>query len=79
VTLAAERGNSDTLTEVEIGKGQAMNLTEQEIEMVEFLRDWSEHREVKFTASFKNGVWELGLVMTSHPDYLSVHPPGAVW
>jgi hypothetical protein len=44
-----------------------MKLSEQEMVMVEVLRGWSEHREIKFSASFENGVWECELTFTPHP------------
>jgi hypothetical protein len=58
------------------------DLTEQEIEMVEILRGWSEHRETHFTASCTNGIWECCVKGTAHPSFLEFHPecpPNAVF
>ena len=51
-----------------------VTLTEQEIAMVETLRGWSEHREIRFTASFEHGAWECELIISPHPLYLAHHP-----
>jgi hypothetical protein len=59
-----------------------MKLTEVEIEMVECLRGLSEHRAVRLTASFENGMWECESILTPHPAYFSCHPecsPDAVF
>jgi hypothetical protein len=59
-----------------------MEPTEQETEMLETMRSWSEHPEIKFTASFENGVWECEEIATPHPSYLRFHndcPPDAVF
>jgi hypothetical protein len=44
-----------------------MKLTEEEIGMVECLRDWSSagKSELKFTAALVNGVWECTLTTAS--------------
>jgi hypothetical protein len=39
-----------------------MELTEQEIQMVETIREWSKYRDgLRFTAIFENGAWECTL------------------
>jgi hypothetical protein len=50
-------------------RSKAMVLTEQEAEMVETLREWSEARDtIRLTAIFENGVWELKCECTVSPD-----------
>jgi hypothetical protein len=57
-----------------------MNLTEQEIEMVETLRGLSEHRVGQLTAILKDGYWECELITTPHPlsPGYSECPPNAI-
>ena len=61
------------------------SLTQQEIEMVEYMREWTlqdwddPDPELEFTATFKNGCWECCLTNSLHPSRKQEFPPGAVF